>query len=224
MVAYEEVLTAKRARVKRFERDVAVQVEKWQQLLVDRRKTSETASRQLAEDGELLQELQSEVATVTEELREWHNLATETAKKLKIANADVVLQTGLQETTQEEMDAQTVEVAELQEQLVSTNAELSQLPATRGERNDELRRMKLHHASGATVSGDLMLVAGVCERPEKRAKMTRLREVSSSTLPMPAFSALLTERDYLQNLFEEFTVNTRVFLGLPLKRKSCEKG
>lgn len=90
----EVLLGAEKARVEHFERDVAAKTDKRQQLLVACQKTNQTASRQLADDGESLQELQSMVATVTAELKKWRKLGTETAEELKIAKEDVVLQLG----------------------------------------------------------------------------------------------------------------------------------
>lgn len=92
VVAVEEAHNAERARVKRFERDIAVEVKSREQLLAEHLVTSKTASRPLAEDGESLQELQSKEATVTAEVRESHELVTETAGELKVARAGGVSQ------------------------------------------------------------------------------------------------------------------------------------
>lgn len=70
MVAVEELLSVERARVKRFERDFGAETKKRPQLSAERWETSQTANRQLAEEGESLQELQSKIATVTAELKE----------------------------------------------------------------------------------------------------------------------------------------------------------
>lgn len=64
---------------------------------------------------------------MTVELREWRKLAVETAEELKIAQADVVLQSGLCEAVREKMSAQTIEMMELQEHLGAKSAELLQL-------------------------------------------------------------------------------------------------
>lgn len=68
--AVEESLSAERARVERLERDITADAGKRQHLLAERQETNQTASRQLVEDGESLQELQPEVATVTVKLKE----------------------------------------------------------------------------------------------------------------------------------------------------------
>lgn len=57
--------------------------EKRQLSLAKRRETSEMASRRLAKNGELLEELQSRLPTMTVEIKERHKLATETAEELK---------------------------------------------------------------------------------------------------------------------------------------------
>lgn len=65
---------------------------KKQQLLADFLMTRETACRQLEEEEESLQKLQSILATMTAGLREWRELAAETAKEVNVAMADSVLQ------------------------------------------------------------------------------------------------------------------------------------
>lgn len=137
VAAVEKTLNAKKARVKRLERDVVAEAEKRPLLLIKRRETSETASCHLAEDGESLQESQSKIATVTAVLREWRKLATETVEKLKVAKADVVLQSGLSKTAWEDMDDQPAELAKLKEQLAATDAKLSQLSAKHGVLKEE---------------------------------------------------------------------------------------
>lgn len=52
-------------RVKRFERELATEVKKRQQLLAGHRKTSQIASRQLAECENFHQRLQSKVAAMS---------------------------------------------------------------------------------------------------------------------------------------------------------------
>lgn len=69
VVTVEGALNAKNVRVERLECDVVVEAEKRQQLPTERRETSETANRQLAEDGELLRKSQSVIATVMVELK-----------------------------------------------------------------------------------------------------------------------------------------------------------
>lgn len=64
-------------------------------MLAKRRKTNLAASRRLAEDREPLLEVQSKVAKVTAELNKCRELATEASKELKVAYADVVLQSEL---------------------------------------------------------------------------------------------------------------------------------
>lgn len=84
-----------RARVERLERVVAAKAKKKIQSLAECRESSETLRRLLAEDGELLQEILSKVATVTTELRESCKPGLETARELKVAKADHILQSNL---------------------------------------------------------------------------------------------------------------------------------
>lgn len=134
VVVVEEALDVERARVKCPECDVAAEDVKRQQLLADCRETSETASRQLAKDGESLQESRSKVATLAAELRKLRKLAAETAEEMKVAKDGVVVQLELLEAAREEVDTQSAEIAELREQLAATNAELLQLSSKHGSR------------------------------------------------------------------------------------------
>lgn len=61
-------------------------------MLAERWDTSETTSCQLAEDGDSLQELRSGVATVTAELQDGREAATETAEESTLGRDDAVLQ------------------------------------------------------------------------------------------------------------------------------------
>lgn len=152
----------------------------------------------MTEDRASLQLLLSKIATVTVALREWHKLATESTKKLKVAKADVVLQLSLQEAALDEVGAHTTEVAELLMQLETTNAEISQLSAEHVDLIKKLCFMKLQHAAGNTMSDGLKSVVGAGERLAKRAKMSRFCRKFSATPLKAASPALLTERDYLK--------------------------
>lgn len=83
--------------VERFEREVAVEVEKTQELLAARSERSQAASCPLAEDGDSFQDLQFKIATATTEMKKSRKLAYRTAVELKVAHADVVLQSPLRE-------------------------------------------------------------------------------------------------------------------------------
>lgn len=56
----------------------------------------------MAENREPLQELHSQMATTTAELKEWRALATEAAVKVKVAHSDVSQQSAVQEPVREE--------------------------------------------------------------------------------------------------------------------------
>lgn len=113
VVAVVGVLNVEIARVKLLKRDVTAEAKKRHQLPSNRRETRKTASPRLTEDVKSLQALQSKVATVTAELREWLVLATITAEELKVATSDVVLEARLLKAAREEMVAQTTNVLEL---------------------------------------------------------------------------------------------------------------
>lgn len=84
--------------MERLERVDAVEAEKKQQLIAHCREKSETANRQLAEDEESLQKLQSKVATGSAQLRERRELVAETAEDLMVSKAEILLQSGLLES------------------------------------------------------------------------------------------------------------------------------
>lgn len=133
---------------------------------------NDTAGHQLAEDGELLQGLHFIIVAVIEESRKWRKLATETAKKLRVAKADVVLRSGLRKTAREVMDAKVEVKTELRELLEAKSGKLAWLSASNGELTDELSCVKPQHAPGATMSDALKWLVVACERPAKRAQMT----------------------------------------------------
>lgn len=85
------------------------------------------------------------------------------------AQASVVLQSRFWEAARKEIEAQTVEIIKIQELLVAKAANQFQSPAKYGELTDKFSRVNLQYAIGGTVSDDLKLVAGACERPAKRA-------------------------------------------------------
>lgn len=68
-----------------------MRAKKRQQPLAKCLETSETASRTLAQDEELLQKLQSRKAVVIRELQDWRIVATETAERLKVSKSDVAI-------------------------------------------------------------------------------------------------------------------------------------
>lgn len=90
--------------------------------------------------------------------------------------------------------------------------------------------MKLQYVPDAALSDDLKVVARACERPAKRAKMTRLCKETFSTPLIAAFSALLIERDDLENRCEVLTLKPQCIFGLVADTKNlrekladCEK-
>lgn len=73
------------ARAKRPERECAAETKKRQQLLVQRRETSQTGSRQLMNGGKSAQNLHSEIDVAKAEMTERLELATEVAEELNMA-------------------------------------------------------------------------------------------------------------------------------------------
>lgn len=103
----------------------------------------------------------------------WFDLATEITEKLKAAEAEVALLSTLLEAAREDMNTHTAEPSELQKQVAAKSAELLQLSAKHNKLTDELSRVESQNAAGAAVLDDLKSVAKNCERPIKRAKVTR---------------------------------------------------
>lgn len=95
-VTVQTTLVGETARVNRLERGCAAEAEKEQQMLAERRETSQIARRQLADGEEFLQGLQSKAAVATTKINKWHELAAEAVDELKVAQTDVVLQSVLQ--------------------------------------------------------------------------------------------------------------------------------
>lgn len=141
-VAIESSFEAEEAHIKSLNRELATEVMKKQQPLAERRGTSQTSSPPLAEGEDCLPGLQSKLAAMTVERVEWFVLATETAEKLKAAEANIALQLTLRKTAREEMDTHTARVAELQEQLLANGPKLPQLSAQHSKLTDEMSRVK----------------------------------------------------------------------------------
>lgn len=89
------------------------------------------------------------------------------------------------------MDALSVEVAKLQEQWAAENSELRQSSARYSAQINELGHMQPQHTTGTTVSVDLKSVAGACERPAERAKVTLTCKESFPTPSPASFPALI---------------------------------
>lgn len=111
----------------------------------------------------------------------------------------------------------------LQEQLAAKDTELSHLSAKHGELNNELRRVRLKHTAVTTVSDDLKLVAGACERPAKRARKTQLCEEFSTTPLAAVFLALLTKGHGFKNLCEALLLENQCFPGLAAEVKELRE-
>lgn len=177
----------------------------------------------MAEDEDFPQGLQSKVIVIAAARDGWYDLANEASKKLKTAEADVALQLSLQEATPEEMDARTKEVAELQEQSTAKGAELSGLLSQNGEFVDKLRQIKAQNAARGTVSDDLKLLAGDCERPSRRAEVVHPCDDLSTTPSMAAFSALLAEQEDYKNCCESLVLENHCTPGLAAEAKELHK-
>lgn len=135
----------------------------------------------------------------------------------------MALQSLLWEATLENMDARSAEMTELQELLTAKDAESSELRTKNSKLVDELSWVKTQNATGGTISDDLMSVADSCDRPLKRAKVARLGKDTSTTPSMTAFPAMPAEWEDHKSRCETLTLETSVFLGWPLRQKSCAK-
>lgn len=122
-----------------------------------------------------------------------------------------------------ETNARTAEVAKLQKQLEVTNARWQQFFTNYGELNDELLRVKLHHADGATVSDDLKSAAAARERPAKRTKLTQLCKETSTKLFIASFVALLTEMNGLKNWIETLMIEIHCIPALNVEARKLHE-
>lgn len=142
LVAVKKSLDGEKALLESPKREHATEVEQRQQLLTARRETSQTVSRPWAEGEEYLSDLQPKLAAMTTESDDRLCLETETTKKLKASEANIVLQSTLRKAAWEEMDTRPAEIDKLQEQLKAKGAKLSQWSEKHRELIDELRFVK----------------------------------------------------------------------------------
>lgn len=135
----------------------------------------------------------------------------------------MVLELGLREAGRDQADTKAEKIAELQERQATKSLGLSQRAAEHNELTSELRRVKLQHTAGATVSDDLKSVAGASARPAKRFRMTLMCKKGSTAPPTTAFSALLIVRDDFKNCFEALTLENQCFAELAAEAKGLRK-
>lgn len=100
-----------------------------QLLLAERREAHQTASCQLVAGKGSFYAPQSKSVTVSCGLNELHALGKKEAKKLKVAQANVVLQSALRDSTREEMDALMLEMKIIQNSLATRCDERPQIVA-----------------------------------------------------------------------------------------------
>lgn len=84
----------------------------------------------------------------------------------------MVLKLELLKAAQEAVIAQTANVTKQRKELTATKSEPCWFSSKHGELNDDLCRLKLHHAADATKPKDPKSVARKRERPAKRENMT----------------------------------------------------
>lgn len=161
MVAAEESLDAGKSLVERLKCVLATEVKRVQQFMAERRGTSQTASRSLAKSENSFRDLLLKVATMTAERDEWYDQTAKGLEKLKVAEADIALNSALREAVREFIITHTVEIAKLQEHLTAKSAELSRLSAKHRKLTNKLSRVKLQNTAGATILDNLKLVAGI---------------------------------------------------------------
>lgn len=86
-----ESLDAKKVHVDIINHEIETEVVKAQQLLKERRETSQTAICSLEETEDLIRDLQLKVAAMTADRNEWGDVAMLASENLKTAEADVAL-------------------------------------------------------------------------------------------------------------------------------------
>lgn len=100
---------------------------------------------------------------------------------------------------------------------------MSQLFAKHGELTNELSRVKLRHAAGATVSNDLKPTTRTCDRPAKCAKMTLQLEESSTTPSTATFLNSLPEHDNFEKRCEALALKHQCIRGLATEAKELRE-
>lgn len=100
-------------------------------------------------------------------------------------------------------------MASLRKQSGAKCAQLLQSSAKHVELGDDSSHVDSQCAAEATMSDDLEWIAGTCERPAKRPKVTRQFKDSSTTPSTAAFLALFAERAALKNCFETSTLENQ---------------
>lgn len=176
-------------------------------------------SRPLAEGQDSLLGLQSKIVAMTADSDEWFNLATAMTERLNASEADIALRSTLWEAARKQRDTHTSDLAELQEQLMTKGAELSQLIAKHSEPIDELICVKLQIAAEATVLPDLKLAAGNCDCPNKRARLTHQCKKSPIKPSRTTFSALLAGQEDYKIHCEALMIDSQCIFGLPAVAK-----
>lgn len=113
MTVVKKSIGAKMVCAKRFETNIEGDAEKGHHLLAERGRAHPAASSQLTKSGKFFQGLRSRLAKVLSELETWRVRAKELAEEQNMAQADGALQLTFREWTQEEMDAQTLNMIKL---------------------------------------------------------------------------------------------------------------
>lgn len=106
---------------------------------------------------------------------------------------------------------------------------MSQLSAKRSKLTDELKELKSQNVAEGTVSDDLKSIAGICEPPKKRARVTSQCEEWSGKPSTAAFSPLLAELEGYKNHSEALTVKNQCNFRLAdepkeLRKKLADRG
>lgn len=96
------------------------------------------------------------IAAERAETNKCRKLATEWADEVKVAKADVALNSALCEPAREEMDAKATKMVVLLEQLAGRAAELLQLSAKHAKLVVEQSRIKLHSVAGSAVFNSIV--------------------------------------------------------------------
>lgn len=97
------------------------------------------------------------------------------------------------------------------------------MPAKHSELTDKLCRVKSRSAAAATILHNQKSVVGNCERPRKRARVTRLCKESFSTSSTAVLSALLAEPESYKNFCEGLTFENKCIPGLAAEVKELQR-
>lgn len=136
-----------------------------------------------------------------------------------MAQANVALQSALQEMTRWETDTSVLENTTLQRNTTAKRAEILQLVAKHVKLTDKVGCLKAESAAEYTVFEVLKLAVESCTSSEKRAKVARRCEDFPATPSTTAYLASHAKRDNVLSLCETLSPESQCIFNLAAEAK-----